>query len=328
MTADGYTPALYADLAALIAAGPILPPAPTFGMRNDGIGLFYEGHYNAVFGDPESGKTLLTQCVAADSLFLGKRVLSIDLDHNGAPATASRFQALGISADVIGNPDLFRYAEPESAADIARIIEDCKVWQPHLVIIDSIGELLPLYGASSNSPDDFTRVHSAAIKPLAMIGACVLGIDHLAKNSDSRNYGASGTAAKLRAVGGTSIRVVAVQKFTPGAGGRAELTIHKDRHGGLRAHSPAGDREPLAAKFVLTERDGALHWSFYAPDAGESAESSSAPLADIDAIAELDPPPTSVDDARKRLRWNQNRASTAMRAWRDRGAVSTVELVA
>lgn len=70
---------------------------------------------------------------------------------------------------------------------------------------------------SSNQPDDFTVAHGRALKPLAMTGACVIAIDHLAKNTDSRASGPTGTNAKRRAVGGVSIRVVIKQPFTPRA---------------------------------------------------------------------------------------------------------------
>jgi hypothetical protein len=59
----------------------------------------------------------------------------------------------------------------------------------------------------SNSPDDFTIAHARVLKPLARAGACVIAIDHLAKNTESRAAGPTGTAAKRRAVGGVSLRV-------------------------------------------------------------------------------------------------------------------------
>jgi hypothetical protein len=40
------------------------------------------------------------------------------------------------------------------------------------------------------------------IKPLTRNDASVLVVDHLAKNADSRNFGPTGTAAKMRAADG------------------------------------------------------------------------------------------------------------------------------
>lgn len=316
---------LYADVAELLARGPIAPPAPTVGLRSDGIGIFYVGQVNMLFGDPESGKTLIAQCTAADELFRGRSVLIIDLDHNGAYATVSRFQSMGIKPEVLSDPERFRYAEPEDALEIDGIIADAKAWKPDLVVIDSMGELLPVFAASSNSADDFTRVHARAIKPFAKLGATVVVIDHLAKGGDSRSYGSTGTAAKKRAIGGTMLRVVAVDQFTPGHGGKAEVTISKDRHGGLRAVSPTG-KEPLATKFVLTDREGALHWRFEAPAPGElpTAATAHSPSleADVKALEGLNPEPRSKSDVAQRMSWGNSRALAALQAWRARQEVS------
>ena len=62
-----------------------------------------------------------------------------------------------------------------------------------MVILDSLGEILPLFRANSNSADDFTTVHAEVIKPLTRNGASVLVVDHLAKNADSRSFGPTGT---------------------------------------------------------------------------------------------------------------------------------------
>lgn len=319
----GFTSQLYADVAALIEHGPIAPPTPTVGLRRDGIGLFYQGQVNSLVGDPESGKTWLALCTAADELTLGRNVLVVDLDHNTAAGTVSRFQQMGVPADVLTDPSRFRYTEPDDATEIDGVIRDAQTWRPHFVIIDSLGELLPIYGANSNSADDFTRVHATAIKPFAAAGAAVCTIDHLAKGADSRSYGATGTAAKKRAIGGAMLRVSVVDPFTPGVGGRAEVTIAKDRHGGLRAECPPG-REPLAAKFRLRDRDGALDWFIDAPEPGETPSVSTVrPSAsrtlhdDVAALDALDEPPRSKTDVARRMGWGNDRAMEALRAWRD-----------
>lgn len=317
-----YTAKLYCDVKALLDGGLAEPPAPVYAVRSDNVGLFYKRNTNSLVGDPESGKTWIMLAAAAEVLFLKGKVLLLDLDHNGPSSIVSRLKAFGISDAVLSDPEKFRFAEPEDQYAVSDIIDDAKVWEPDFVGIDSVGELLPIYGASSNSPDDFTRVNSAAIKPFAAIGAAVVVIDHLAKNSDSRNYGASGTAAKKRAISGVSLRVSCTDAFTPGSGGKAELTIIKDRHGGLRAKCPSGDKEPLAAKFVLTQRNDALNWHFYAPEPGEQSTADRVPEADVNAIAKLNPPPKSVADARERLQWNTERAGRALKEWRASGSVS------
>ena len=308
----------------MLDMGDIMPPAPTIGTRQDGVGIFYAGQVNSVFGEPEAGKTWLANCAAVEALLKGGSALILDLDHNGPQSTIQRLLDLGAPESVLRNPDRFRYTEPDDDQQVLNIIKDARVWEPTVTIVDSMGELLPLFGASSNSPDDFTRVHTVVLKPLAKSGSAVIVIDHLAKNTDSKAYGSSGTAAKKRAIGGTSLRVTALEPFTPGTGGKAHVTINKDRHGGLRAKSPTGDKEPLAATFHLIDTFGDMSWALYPANDGERAAINPIKIddADLELIRNLAPPPKTVRDLRSRLKWGTDKATAGMKEWRDSGAIS------
>ena len=325
----GYIPSLYTDVAALLDLGDLMPPSPTVCLRDDGVGLFYAGQVNSLFGEPEAGKTFVADCAAVEVLSRSGNVLILDLDHNGPQSTLKRLLDLGAREDHLRNPERFRYTEPDDDVQVLAIVKDAQVWKPALVIVDSMGELLPLFGASSNSPDDFTRVHTIVLKPLAKTGAAVIVIDHLAKNADSKVYGSSGTAAKKRAIGGTSLRVTAVEPFTPGSGGKAHITINKDRHGGLRAASPTGDKEPLAGTFHLIDTEGDLTWRIYPPRDGERAEINPVRVTDEDVheLSILTPAPKSVRDVKLRCAWSTARAAAVLKEWRDRGSVSAPFLV-
>ncbi|WP_084514471.1 AAA family ATPase [Nocardia acidivorans] len=297
------------------------PPRPTICPRSDEVGLFYRSQYNTVIGDPECGKTLLTDHATVVELLAGGRVLRLDLDHNGPQSTGYRLADMGADPALLGDPNRFVYIEPEDRTDLFEVVEHMKAWRPTLIVLDSIGELLPMFGHSSNSADDFTVCHSAVIKPLVRTGACVIGIDHLSKGSDSRAYGAGGTMAKKRAIGGTSIRVTVDVPFTPGKGGSAYLAINKDRHGGLRAQSPVGDKEPPAGKFVLWPHSepgssGTIRAMVKAPMKDERNPAEAAPSEDIAAVAGLEPPPSSANDTQKRLKWRADRARIAFKAWK------------
>jgi hypothetical protein len=255
-------------------------------------------------------------CVV-EALKAGRRALVVDLDHNGAAATISRLRALGAPDEALREPQLFRYCEPEDRTEMRQVVDDSKLWRPAVALVDSIGELLPLYGSNSNSADEFTTVHTNVLKPLAKAGAAVLAVDHLAKSADSRAVGPGGTAAKRRAIGGTSLRVKVKAPFTPAHGGSATLVVNKDRHGGLRQYCPVGDREPIAGTFkLLAFTDGILEWAIYPPADGERNDDENAPAEDVAAIGALDPAPTTVEDARARLKWNKQRTAAAMREWR------------
>jgi hypothetical protein len=107
------------------------------------------------------------------------------------------------------------------------------------------------------------------------------------------------------------------QQFTPGHGGSATLVVNKDRHGGLRTHCPVGDREPVAGTFkLLAFNDGILQWAIYPPADGERNDDEHAPAEDVAAVAALDPPPETVEDARQRLKWQKQRTANALRTFR------------
>jgi hypothetical protein len=189
-------------------------------------------------------------------------------------------------------------------------------WRPAVATVDSVGELLPILGLSSNSPDDFTLAHARVLKPLAQAGACVIVIDHLAKNTESRAAGPTGTNAKRRAVGGVSLRVVLKDPFTPGRGGAAALTVHKDRHGGLRRACPTPKGgEAYAGTFIIEESEGIASWRIAAPR-NDDKPPGDASAEDIEALNQLNPPPESVRDVKERLNWGSDRAAKALQQWR------------
>jgi hypothetical protein len=243
------------------------------------------------------------------------RAAVIDLDHNGMLSTVTRLIELGVSQAVLSDLDRFRYAEPEDKTELIAVVRDLAKWKPDVVVIDSIGELLPAMGLNSNSPDDFTIAHTHVLKPLARAGCCVIVIDHVAKNPDSKAQGPTGTVAKSRAIGGVSLRVKVDRPFTPGQGGSAFLSIRKDRHGGLRAKSPTGDKEPLAGTFRLLPDGSNNKWSVRSPEAGERLPDT-VPGEDLEALLVMDPPPTSARDVASRLKWGNNRATIALRVYR------------
>ena len=323
--------ARYADVAGLLAGTIPGPPEPAFGTRTDGRRIFYADQVNMLFGDPESGKTWVALAASAEALNAGHRVLVIDLDHNGTASIVTRLLALGVHPETLGDLNLFRYVEPEDRNEAYAVVDDAQDWPPAVVVVDSLGELLPMFGSSSNSADDFTLVHSAVLKPLAKTGAAVLVIDHLSKGSESRAFGPGGTGAKRRAIGGSSIRVRVKDQFAPGSGGSAFRTVNKDRHGGLRQHCPSGDREPLAGTFHLRAYAGdVLHAEIEPAAKGERAPADFSIEVrnperltdDLTQLDKLDPPPASKRDVQDRMGWGSDRANAALGAWRERNGTS------
>ncbi|WP_161632065.1 P-loop NTPase family protein [Nakamurella lactea] len=305
-------------MAALLAGELPDPPRPEVLTRDDGRAIFYAGQVNALFADAESGKTMVTCAAIQEVLKIGGRAVFVDIDHNGMAGIVTRLLDLGCRSEDLSDPDRFRYVEPEDKAQLLDLVAFLVTWRPTLVVVDSVGELLPMFRLSSNNPDDFTTVHAEALKPLAMAGACVITVDHVAKNVASAESGPTGTNAKRRAVGGVSIRVKVKDQFVPGHGGAVWLMVNKDRHGGLREHCPRGDREPSAGLFTLTPTGTGMTWNLRAPQDTDSQQIASVASADLAALDALDPAPANVRDVKERMNWRSERAAETLRVWRSR----------
>lgn len=302
----------YADVAALIENGVQRRVPDAGGVRTDGLHLLYSAAVSGLVAPPEAGKTLIAIAMACDELAGGGRVLHIDADHNGAAATLSHYlAAVNVEHDTLTDRDRFRYVDVRSADHLRRVVAEAAEWEPTLVVVDSVGEIVPLFGGDSNSNDDYRRIHRETLLPLARLGAAVLVLDHVTKEEGRGGY-AIGAGAKKAAMDGAYYGVASVEPFVPGVGGAAALTVLKDRHGGVRAASPAG-KSPTAAVFRLDSRAGASSWEFHP---GRSAEerSDEQAEADVEFVLSLDPFPTSRTKLQAALKASQGKG------WRDERA--------
>lgn len=308
---------LYGDVAALLAGGIPPPPEPVLLRRDDGRSIFYKAKVNVLFGDPECGKTWIALAAIVEALGRGIKSVFIDLDHNGMAEVVTRLLLLGATPAQLSDQALFRYAEPEDEEQLIRVVQDMRTWLPGVAVVDSLGELMPILGLSSNSPDDYTTANRRVLTPMATAGAVVIGIDHLPKDDSAREKGQTGTAAKKRTINGVSLRVTVHEQFTPGLGGSASMSIAKDRPGGLRAVCPANSKNPPAGRFVMIAYpDGTASWRVTQPKSTDEAPDavSAADLAELDG---LDPPPKSKRDVQDRCKWGSDRAQKAITRWRE-----------
>jgi KaiC/GvpD/RAD55 family RecA-like ATPase len=308
------------DVGALIAAGLKPPAAPTVMQRADGVGLFYAGHVNVLFGDPESGKTWIAYAAVTEALRNGRTAAIVDADHNGAHEIINRLQILGCDPRVLSDVDRFALFEPTDADALIRTVAALHNWTPDIATYDSLGEIIPMMGARSNDPDDYSKVHRIVLSSIAELGACVLAIDHLPKDDAARARGQTGTMAKRRTVNGVTLHVSVVDAYAPGRGGSSSLTIYKDRPGGLRGNSPQAHsgKHPAAGRFVMEPQpDGGVTFRVTVPTISDSAERVAARADDIAALDALpDPKPTTVRDVKKALNIGQDRASAALHEWK------------
>ncbi|MGB7360027.1 MAG: AAA family ATPase [Mycobacterium sp.] len=311
---------MYVDVAAVLEGGAIAPEPDIMPLTEDSF-LFYRGEFNLVFGDSESGKTWLTLAAIADVLNQQNgRAAFVDLDHNGPASIVGRLREFGVPDEVLADQQRFRLTQDDGIV-LREVVQDLTVFRPDILVLDSLGEALGLSRLDSNNAEDFTQAHTSIIKPLITAGVGVLVVDHLAKNSDSRTFGPTGTTAKVRAVGGAAVLVSAAQPFKPGEGGSAKLQLFKDRHGGVRKQFPRDGQKPVLGTFILTDDGDGLTYNIDpgltvpmkrqgALDA-KRAKTDAAKLEELLAGTDL---PLSVRSVRSVLQCGQQRAQAAIDA--------------
>lgn len=247
------------DLSWILTGEAPLTPPPAYTHRTDGHALFYAGKVNGVFGDPESGKSWLAQTAIVEALNDGGTAAMIDVDHNGADHTSARLILLGARPDHLADQTRFRYYEPEDNEQLLAAVDEITSWHPDVYILDSVGEVLPMMGVKSVDNDEITAALRRTCLPPATAGCCVITIDHLPKNPDSRQSGyAIGGTAKKRMMRGSYLRVEVRTQPAPGQIGRTTIRIEKDTSGELRKVTPGG----YVGTFILdSTRPGCTTWS-------------------------------------------------------------------
>ena len=321
---------LFADLAAILDGG-LRASAPDGGpARTDGKFILYTGKVNALIGDPESAKTLFALCVIADAMLATGQAVFIDTDHNGPDFVLGFLLAVGVPRETLLAQ--FRYAEPEDRQDLLLIVDAlAEDFDALVIVLDSVGENLSLWGVSPNDDQGFIDMNRATAARLAKAGHLVITIDHLAKNVVSRDFGATGSTAKKRAVDGAMYQVVIVNEFSPTSGGQSALLLKKDRTGGVRALGYK--RDQTVAHFEVNGPDrqtGVQTWALHPGStnvptaaAAKAAAKAGQLSADVTALDGLTPPPKSKEDVMARMKWGTARALAALNAWRNQASTAT-----
>ncbi|WP_067783126.1 AAA family ATPase [Actinomyces vulturis] len=279
---------------------------PEFLKRSDGVGLLNRAAINYLFGDSESGKTWVALTAIAQVLQSGGKALIIDADMNGFVEVHKRLSLLGVSTEQIMS-DNFQHIDPMSTEELrdlsAWLQNDSQQWKPEIVVIDTVDRIMALENRDSNNADDFTRMVNLYMKPMANSGACVVMIDHVAKNSTSRDYGARGTTAKKGVINGISIRVTGEQTFAPGRGGACKLYVHKDRRGNLRRYCARTKNggESLAAVYEMHEQELGPASVVIRPALGNELSGSVEAHREglVKELLSADPFPKSISEAQK-----------------------------
>lgn len=245
-------------------SGQVTLPEPSVLRRTDGKGLFYPGRVNSIYGKSESAKSWISLYACAQEMNLGERVMFVDFEDEPA-GTVARLKALGVAHEDMTRQ--FRYVHPEEPlASMQRnrfgssATEDGKraeasfqalldAFDPTLVVADGMTVIYGLHGLDTNDAMS-TDVITSWLKRLTGGGRrTVVVIDHTGKGGGP---GASpiGAHHKIAMIQGSAIRADAIDRPMPGAVGRVNLVVYKDRPGAVRQIS-SSDKEQIAAEVTM-----------------------------------------------------------------------------
>lgn len=248
-----------------LLTGEYQPPEPTVLTRNDGYGVLYPGRVNCLYGRSESAKSWIALIACIQEMAKGERVVYIDLEDEPT-FTIYRLKQLGVGDDDIRYQFTYiRPEEPLAPMEVNRrgsregtaqghinnetFLGALEQVDPRLIVVDGMTVLYGTHGLDTNDAMA-TDVITSWLKSLVRNGrSTVVVIDHTSKGAPKGST-PLGSQHKVSMVQGTAIQVHPIDTPRPGAVGRVELLVGKDRPGQVRRF--ATDEEvPVAAEVIL-----------------------------------------------------------------------------
>ncbi len=254
------------DLAGIVN-GDEPPITPTTWRRDDGLFMLYPGHTHSVHGESESGKSLVLQALAAETVNAGGWVLFLDYESD-QHSVVSRLRELGATSQAI--IERFDYRRPESRPDTS-----VEAWAEilgtdyALIVIDGVTASLGTFDLSGMNNDEVNKWTRILPRKLAeATGAPLVMVDHVTKSDDGRGRWAIGAQAKMADITGAAYTLEVVKHPKRGGIGKLRLRIGKDRPGYVRprcAESSSGNMQ-VAAEVVVDSTFDSLSVTLKLPE--------------------------------------------------------------
>jgi AAA domain-containing protein len=228
---------------------------PTLFERTDGVCLLYPGMIHSIHGESESGKSLIMQFQCVQLIMQGEDVLYVDFESDPVSVT-QRLIEFGATVEAIG--DHFHYHQPEVKPDSP---SERDAWAEMLsrkytlAVIDGVTDALGVFGCSTKDNDDVAGWIREVPKVIAArTGAAVVLVDHVTKDTSTRNRYAIGGQAKMAGLTGAAYTVEVTSPLGQGLRGEVVLRIAKDRPGAMRSRCGSfrkSDRTQEVARIIV-----------------------------------------------------------------------------
>ena len=275
---DGWT-----DLGGVVSAivtGTHRRLEPTLLRRKDGAALLYQARLNWISAPPESMKSWLAKLACVQLMEAGRPAVYVDFEESDGTSCAERIVSIalgrGHSIDTVRdwvegplengdrNPAerLFYYRAATTGLDTsarAQIVRVVRSRSVELVVLDGVAAAMSSHtpALEEDKARDVNLWLSGFAWPLVALGAGVLCVDHVTKNSQSTpgSFAARsprGSGAKLAAVSGTALTSSVREPGSAWTIGRVDIDVVKDRPGRVKVTTRQNRR--CAAMLVSTPK--------------------------------------------------------------------------
>lgn len=198
-------------------------------------GLFYPGRINALWAEPNRGKSLLCQHLVLQEAVEGRATLTIDFEKPFSHFR-SRLRVLGATRE---QAQYLGYWNPSKAIhdqERAELLSFCADHDVKTVIIDAVGRATAQAGLDDSSNPEYRQWIDRSVMPLVAAGMAAILVDHPRKEGNAAGRGEialypKGAGAKLDVITGAAYTLRTREPFTRHKAGRAQIICTKDTEG-------------------------------------------------------------------------------------------------
>lgn len=232
-----WEPVDLAKVLAALAEGTSTNEPPALYPRTDDVRLLYAAKMHAFNGEPESGKSWAAQHAAVHTIDEGHHVTYIDFEDD-QDSVVGRLLALGAKpGDVLARFTYIRPSRPLSTEAVHVLRGLFAHRRPALVILDGLTEAMAIDGLDPLDNVDVAKFFTRLPRRLARLGAAVIIVDHVTKDTEKRGRWAIGAQHKMAALDGAAYTFEIVTPFGRGKHGITKVSVTKDRPGHVRQHA-------------------------------------------------------------------------------------------
>ena len=343
-----------------IATGTHRRLEPSLLRRNDSAALVYESRLNWLSAPPESMKSWMAKLACVQLMEEGLPAIYVDFEESDGTSCAERIVSIamgrGHSIETVSDwvegkmtdtgrrepsTRLFFYRAATTGLDTAargQIVRLVRSRSVRLVILDGVAAAMSSHvpALEEDKARDVNLWLAGFAHPLTALGAGVLCVDHVVKNSSAAagSYAARsprGSGAKLAAVSGTALTCVVKEPGSAWTVGKVDIEVVKDRPGRVKVVTTQGRR--YAGTLVSTPHTAGCvevtHLELLSPS--EVAEQQAAKRWDLICaelackVLETVGEPMSKTDIKETL--NEKRTAKGAKGWRNETVTAAISFL-